>query len=136
MEGPDDEAQEAYRRTDHCHPEGARSRDENGRSVPQARDQRGKLLQLESQVRRARGVGGQAAEGAGERERQAEEAIGRCHARQRSAEGPSCKKMVTPAAKREAVAHVRSAFELSERRACRMIGCVRMTVRYRSRRPT
>src|SRR5438067_251712 len=43
--------------------------------------------------------------------------------------------MVTPAVKREAVAHVRSAFELSERRACRMIGCVRMTVRYRSRRP-
>jgi putative transposase len=43
--------------------------------------------------------------------------------------------MVTPAAKREAVAHVRSAFELSERRACRVIGCVRMTVRYRSCRP-
>ena len=42
--------------------------------------------------------------------------------------------MVTPAAKREA-AHVRLAFELSERRACRMIGCVRMTVRYCSRRP-
>ena len=43
--------------------------------------------------------------------------------------------MVTPAAKREAVAHLRSAFEMSERRACRVIGCVRMTVRYRSRRP-
>ena len=43
--------------------------------------------------------------------------------------------MVTPAAKREAVAHVCSAFELSERRACRMIGCVRMTVRYCSGRP-
>jgi putative transposase len=43
--------------------------------------------------------------------------------------------MVTPAVKREAVVHVRSAFELSERRACRMIGCVRMTMRYRSRRP-
>jgi putative transposase len=42
--------------------------------------------------------------------------------------------MVTPAAKREAVAHVCSAFEMSERRACRIIGCVRMTVRYRSRR--
>jgi putative transposase len=40
--------------------------------------------------------------------------------------------MVTPAAKREAVAHLCSAFELSERRACRIIGCVRMTVRYRS----
>jgi putative transposase len=43
--------------------------------------------------------------------------------------------MVTPAAKREAVAHVCSAFELSERRACRMIGCVRIMVRYCSRRP-
>jgi putative transposase len=43
--------------------------------------------------------------------------------------------MVTPAAKREAVAHVRSVFELSERRACRVVGCVRMTVRYCSRRP-
>jgi putative transposase len=43
--------------------------------------------------------------------------------------------MVTPAAKREAVAHLRSAFELSERRVCRIIGCVRMTVRYHSRRP-
>jgi putative transposase len=43
--------------------------------------------------------------------------------------------MVTPAAKREAVAHLGSAFDMSERRACRTIGCVRMTVRYRSRRP-
>src|SRR5262245_40829153 len=42
--------------------------------------------------------------------------------------------MVTPAAKREAVAHLRSAFDMSERRACRVVGCVRMTVRYRSRR--
>jgi putative transposase len=42
--------------------------------------------------------------------------------------------MVTPAAKREAVAHLRSAFDMSERRACRVMGCVRMTVRYRSRR--
>jgi putative transposase len=43
--------------------------------------------------------------------------------------------MVTPAAKREAVAHLCSAFDMSERRACRTIGCVRMTVRYRCRRP-
>ena len=43
--------------------------------------------------------------------------------------------MVTPAAKREAVAHLRSAFDMSERRACRTFGCVRMTVRYRCRRP-
>ena len=43
--------------------------------------------------------------------------------------------MVTPAAKREAVAHLRSAFDMSERRACRTINCERMTMRYRSRRP-
>jgi len=43
--------------------------------------------------------------------------------------------MVTPAAKREAVAHLKTVHEMSERRACQAIGCVRMTVRYRSRRP-
>ena len=43
--------------------------------------------------------------------------------------------MVTPAVKREAVAHLRTDHEMSERRACRVIGCERMTVRYRSRRP-
>lgn len=43
--------------------------------------------------------------------------------------------MVTPAAKREAVAHLCTAFDMSERRACRVVGCQRMTVRYRSRRP-
>src|SRR6185503_8246029 len=68
-------------------------------------------------------------------ERQAAEAAGGRHARQRGAEGPPGKKMMTPAAKREAVAQLRSAFDMSERRACRAIGCVRMTVRYRSRRP-
>jgi putative transposase len=40
--------------------------------------------------------------------------------------------MVTPAVKREAVAHLTSVHEMSERRACRLTGCQRMTVRYRS----
>jgi putative transposase len=43
--------------------------------------------------------------------------------------------MVTPAVKREAVAHLKAAHEMSERRACQTIDCVRMTIRYRSRRP-
>jgi putative transposase len=34
--------------------------------------------------------------------------------------------MVTPAAKREAVGHLRSAFEVSERRACTVIGADRV----------
>ena len=42
--------------------------------------------------------------------------------------------MVTPVAKREAVARLRSAFEVSERRACSVLGVDRTSVRYRSRR--
>lgn len=42
--------------------------------------------------------------------------------------------MVGPAAKRDAVAHLRTSFEMSERRACALIGADRKMVRYRSRR--
>jgi len=43
--------------------------------------------------------------------------------------------MVGPAAKREAVAHLRNLFEMSERRACSVIAADRTMVRYRSVRP-
>ena len=43
--------------------------------------------------------------------------------------------MVGPAAKREAVAHLRSVFEMSERRSCSVISADRKMIRYRSRRP-
>src|SRR5215472_15376283 len=43
--------------------------------------------------------------------------------------------MVTPAVRREAVAQVRVAFEVSERRACSALGVDRTSVRYRTRRP-
>jgi len=43
--------------------------------------------------------------------------------------------MVTPAARREAVAHLRLAYEVSERRACSTLGTDRTSVRYRSMRP-
>lgn len=43
--------------------------------------------------------------------------------------------MVTPQAKREAVAYVRETRRVSERRACCALGIVRGLVRYRSRRP-
>ncbi|UHD43885.1 IS3 family transposase [Aureimonas altamirensis] len=45
------------------------------------------------------------------------------------------KKMVGPVAKREAVAHLRAVMDLSERRACQIVGVDRKTVRYQSRRP-
>jgi transposase InsO family protein len=43
--------------------------------------------------------------------------------------------MVRPAAKREAVAHLRSTLEMSERRACSLVAADRTMVRYRSRQP-
>lgn len=43
--------------------------------------------------------------------------------------------MVTPAVRREAVAHLQVAYEVSERRACAALGADRTSVRYRSRRP-
>lgn len=43
--------------------------------------------------------------------------------------------MVTPAAKRKAVARLKEGFGMSERRACKAIGCCRMTVRYQTSRP-
>ena len=43
--------------------------------------------------------------------------------------------MVRPAAKREAVAHLRNALQMSERRACTLVAADRKMIRYRSRRP-
>jgi putative transposase len=42
--------------------------------------------------------------------------------------------MVTPAAHREAADYLQSAYEMSQRRACRVIGSDRASVRYRARR--
>lgn len=43
--------------------------------------------------------------------------------------------MVTPAARREAVVHLCSGHGVSQRRACRVLGTDRTSIRYRSRRP-
>lgn len=43
--------------------------------------------------------------------------------------------MVTPAAHREAAAHLQLAYEMSERRACRVLGVDRTSVRYQATRP-
>src|SRR3984893_19459896 len=90
---------------------------------------------MEGQVRRSRYIRRQAAAVAGGRERPAEADAGRCHARQCRAEGSSGKKVVTPAARREATTYLRQTFEMSERRACRAIGIDRTSVRYQGGRP-
>jgi putative transposase len=43
--------------------------------------------------------------------------------------------VVTPAAHREAAGYLQSTWEMSERRACRVIGIDRTSVRYRATRP-
>ena len=43
--------------------------------------------------------------------------------------------MVTPAAHREAAAYVQQTYEMSQRRACRVIDGDRASVRYQARRP-
>ncbi len=43
--------------------------------------------------------------------------------------------MVTPAVRRQAVAHLCASYEVSQRRACRAIGADRTSMRYRSIRP-
>lgn len=43
--------------------------------------------------------------------------------------------MVTPVARRQAVAHLCSSFEVSQRRACEVVGADRSSVRYLSMRP-
>lgn len=65
----------------------------------------------------------------------AEEAIGRSDARQYHVEGSGLKKMVTPGANREAVAHAREHHGVSERRACALVGVSRRVVRYEPSRP-
>ena len=53
---------------------------------------------------------------------------------ERHAQGCRRKKMVTPAARREAVAHLRTLFEVRERRACKVLEADRTSVRYRGQR--
>lgn len=84
--------------------------------MPASRDQLTDVPQVEVEIGRAGGVRGASVASAGGRERPAEEAGGRGDARQRGAEGSGLK-MVTPGAKREAVAHARAHHGLSERRA-------------------
>ncbi|MGA1764562.1 MAG: IS3 family transposase [Ilumatobacteraceae bacterium] len=90
---------------------------------------------MEGEVWRHGAVGSQAAEGARGRERQAEAAAGGGDAGQQGLERPAFKKVVTPAGRREAVAHLEERHEMSERRACSILGVDRSSVRYLHRRP-
>src|SRR3954451_14906729 len=74
------------------------------------------------------GLGRQAAAGAGGREPPPQAAAGRRHARQPGAQGAAGKKLVTPAARRQAVEVAQEEHGLSRRRACRLVGISRSLV--------
>src|SRR5690606_16685843 len=135
MERTGHEEIEVQRRANHWDPARAGGGGEDSRGLSQAWDQRCHVLCVEGEVWRHGAFGSQAAQGARRRECEAEEAARRGDARQHRAQGSAVKKMVTPAARREAVAHLEQGYEMSERRACSLIGADRSSVRYRHRRP-
>ena len=66
-------------------------------------------------------------------QREAEEASGRADAGSGNDDGAGFKKVLTPAVKRKAVAHLKALLGLSERRACRIVKADRKMVRYEAR---
>ena len=83
---------EVYRRADHWRAEGGRGGCEDRRPGPSIWSVGNDDLQLEVEVWRAGGVRCPAAQGDGEREREAQAAAGRCDAGQGCAEGSLAKK--------------------------------------------
>jgi hypothetical protein len=92
-------------------------------------------LQMEGRIWRSGGLRGQAAAVAGGGEREAEAALADTVLDNAALKDFLSKRMVTPAAMREAVAHLQASLGMSERRACRVVGADRKSVRYRSTRP-
>src|SRR5205085_379401 len=103
-----------------------------GRGAPTGRDG-DDLLPLEIEVRRDGRAGREAAEGARRRESAAEADGRRLESRPAGCESGDPKKMVKPAAYRQAVGFVMAEFSLSLRRACRALGFARSSWHYTSR---
>src|SRR3954453_12897479 len=95
---------------------------------------RSHILSMEGQVWRPPGQ--RCAEAAALRrgECQDETRGGGSHVRSCRPPGPARKKMVEPAAKKAAATHLVQEHQMSERRACRLLGLHRATKRYRAKR--
>lgn len=101
--------------------------------MPQAPFLRCLVLPVAVQARRDGRARCQALEGLGSGERH-QEARGGGHARQRSVKGRRAGKILSPQARRIAVCAVRAKLNLSERRACRLLGLSRSVLHYVSQR--
>lgn len=87
-------------------------------AVPQARPPRRDLLQVALEIWRHGGVGRPAAEGAGGREREAQEDAGGADDGCRDAERDAWKKLLRPGSRRKAVDWAMREKSYSQRRAC------------------
>src|SRR5215469_17283831 len=125
------EEESIQRRSDHRHPEGVRRWGGDGRTVPSARDREGVFLPLEEQVWWVRAERGEEAATAGGGEPPAQAHRGGTGSGHPSIEGGGCKKVVSPQMRREAVLVMQVEVELSQRRACGLMGLYRATCRYR-----
>src|SRR6516165_5619410 len=128
------EEESIQRRSDHRHPEGVRRRGGDGRAVSSARDREGVLLPMEEQVWRSGSKRGEAAAAVGGGEPAVEAHRGGTGRGHPSVEGGGRKKVVSPQMRREAVLVMQVEVELSQRRACGLMGLHRATCRYRNRR--
>ena len=88
------------------------------------------VFQLEGEVRRDDGVGHKAAAGIGRREPAVKEDVCRPELREPCAEGSDRKKTLVTAERREAVGHLKTGHEISERRACVAVELSRSVYRY------
>src|ERR1700732_1659479 len=93
-------------------------------------DHRTDVLPLAEGIRRPKAGSSKATEGIGEGEREAQASGGRALAGEAGSEGYCGGKLLSPERRRCAVEHAREQYEVSERRACRVVRQWRGTQRY------
>ena len=123
-----------YRTTDRKDPERSRSRSAGDGFKSAIRIQQKQLLQVEGQVWGNGCIGIAAIEGAGRRKPEAETDVCKLESGASGTQGDSRKKTMTTAERRELVEHTMETYEMSERRACRMLGISRTGCRYQGRK--
>src|SRR6266481_7592303 len=107
-----------------------RERKNHSTSLQRSRDHNPDVLPLAERIRRFEDGPGEATEGLGEGERQVETAGRGTGVGQTDIKGYCGGKLLSPERRRCAVEHVRQEYEVSERRACRVVRQWRGTQRY------
>ena len=125
---------QAHVGADHPQAENCRAADRPGqdrrRRLPSDRGDAADVSPLAAAIRRDASRGGQAADSAGEGERQAQEAFGRSRVGEGDAQRPCRGKLLSPERRRRAVTVLQERSRASERLVCRVVGQHRRTQRH------